>query len=153
MTYVYIYKCNVNDIFWRRIIRKIIDRVSIQTYSFSYVLAMVEIIFRISILYSWPWLKPWSERVDVPFSHFSYFLSRYHFRDDQSWTKNYWFKYIYMLKKKKIRFVTRGFRSLGYSKPYLHFYERIIDRVITNSQRIGTLFVGIFYSFVFYCYP
>lgn len=41
----------------------------------------------------------------------------------------------------------RGFRSLDYSKPYLHFYERIIDRVITNSQRIGTLFVGIFYSF------
>lgn len=40
----------------------------------------------------------------------------------------------------------RGFRSFDYSKPYLHFYERIIDRVIANSQRIGTLFVGIFYS-------
>ena len=53
------------------------------------------------------------------------------------------------IKTKNIRFVIamRGFRSLDYSKPYLHFYERIIDRVIANSQRIGTLFVGIFYSF------
>lgn len=49
-------------------------------------------------------------------------------------------------KKEKYRSSSRGFRSLGYSKPYSHFYEKIIDRIIRNSQRIGILFVGIFHS-------
>lgn len=51
-------------------------------------------------------------------------------------------------KKRKYRSSSRGFRyCFGYSKQYfLHFYERIIDRIIRNSQRIGILFVGIFYS-------